>query len=884
MVLTRVLFIEFVCDATSESECAESDTDTREMNQVFDANVLPPTEGKALMVRHLKQYFTGNSDSESEASRPSSSRKPSGMSEEIFQRLMALKQRLDDDDEIRISERTMRVLQDRQSRRESLRSLSSKSSDKDSPDPTEAPQPCVSQTGMKLNSPSLLKEARKTEVKKLQSPKRTSGEQPSQKIKAETISTHKINPSTKIGLENISNSSKDVNKIDTKCVGGRIFLASKPKFENRRTNGTQVIAKKIVASSDKSPPVLPAVNKPMDSNSKFVEEDLKTETMEIIEENGTKKSELTISFTSKKTQQQTYIDKKESFKKREPDAERTTIPSFLQKLRNYEVDPENNLEIDLVVNGIPKPRLTWYKDSKELKLNEYRQKWVGNKVTIILFPEYWTKEALLSVIAENQAGQAQNECIIYVDSKPYEVIHEIQHMESEAEIDSSDISEMVKELRMEQIQHDCDGESEYSEEYMPRELSPIFEVTEDEISHSLRSDNSDSSRRSSIRSIESIRSTLTMLTPTQSFLVTRTPTIEKLSVSVSSEELGCLSNGADIPDGDKTPTPDDDPLSKAESNYRTIAKHRTAEVSIVNDEFTKEPIIQSERRGSLQSIGTVTSTVVGVDDDDAFSIDSYATIEDNFDGIEGTYRSTKDLMSFVTKNYLAKTCYTTDTATDTETEITTPNTTCGFETVASPNNLDLFPTPTSTMFPNAASVASSKSPNEMEEKSRHEDLLLKQLEHKRQTRKRRDEPSTETESEFETYNQLQNHHRRQRKMTEEERMKKERQKTFQQKYRLTQRFIEDSIKGNATSIELNQKEFDRLHRYSPTEISNKIFSDSEVFLDTDDDGMDTISEITIDFGRTNREEFELTNSQLPINMQPQPIEHPINQNENYIDL
>ncbi|CBY33822.1 unnamed protein product [Oikopleura dioica] len=43
-------------------------------------------------------------------------------------------------------------------------------------------------------------------------------------------------------------------------------------------------------------------------------------------------------------------------------------------------------------------------------------------------------------------------------------------------------------------------------------------------------------------------------------------------------------------------------------------------------------------------------------------------------------------------------------------------------------------------------------------------------------------------------------------MTEEECRKKERQKSFQQKYRLTQRFIEDSIKGNATNLEIAKRE------------------------------------------------------------------------------
>ena len=99
-------------------------------------------------------------------------------------------------------------------------------------------------------------------------------------------------------------------------------------------------------------------------------------------------------------------------------------------------------------------------------------------------------------------------------------------------------------------------------------------------------------------------------------------------------------------------------------------------------------------------------------------------------------------------------------------------------------------------------------------------------------------------------------------MTEEECRKKERQKSFQQKYRLTQRFIEDSIKGNATNLEIAKRELRNAqlgHHVENEDLTRKnLLSDSEVFLDTDDDGMDTISEITIDFGgRNTRNEFEI---------------------------
>ena len=57
-----------------------------------------------------------------------------------------------------------------------------------------------------------------------------------------------------------------------------------------------------------------------------------------------------------------------------------------------------------------------------------------------------------------------------------------------------------------------------------------------------------------------------------------------------------------------------------------------------------------------------------------------------------------------------------------------------------------------------------------------------------------------------------------------------------------------------------------------------LLNDSDVFLDTDDDGMDTVSEVTIDFGRQRdfgdaiRDEF---NSNLGFD---------VAYGENYIDL
>ncbi|CAG5085004.1 Oidioi.mRNA.OKI2018_I69.PAR.g10790.t1.cds [Oikopleura dioica] len=530
-----------------------------------------------------------------------------------------------------------------------------------------------------------------------------------------------------------------------------------------------------------------------------------------------------------------HSEKKKDFIRRSEERPSVTKPAFLQPLRNFQIAPEQNLEFDMIINGFPKPSLSLYKNSNELKLNEYRKKWIGNKVSITIYHEYWRQEAVFTVIAENEAGSATNECIIYSD-EPFEMI---EIVENEAEIDSSDIPELSQELRLEQVDVDIDEDSLTSEDYLPRELSPIFEVTEDELTRSLRS--AASSRRSSIRSVESIRSTLTMLTPTQSFVVERNPEIQDLT------PLSTISAPISERD-DKTPTPEKNPdvIDLAEANYRNLLKNRAAEVSIVNDLQSTDESRHDSRRNSLVSLSTING------DDDAISLDSYATIDPPE---EPKYRSTEDLMSFVSKNFVEKTSYITDTTTtDTETDTSTVYTPATGTTVASPTNTDLFPTPTSTMRPALESPVSMTSG--FSEKSRQEFQLRRAS--------RENLLSNETESELETNLSISLNTRTKRKMTEEECRKKERQKSFQQKYRLTQRFIEDSIKGNATNLEIARRELRNAQLGHNSVIENEdltrknLLSDSEVFLDTDDDGMDTISEITIDFGgRNTRNEFEI---------------------------
>ena len=133
----------------------------------------PPTDKKALKVRQLKNFFaSGTSDSETDSSsRPESARRQT-KNEEIFSRLIALKQRLDDDDEIKVSERTLKVLQERQSRRasrESIRSSSAKSDTISSPEEKAGSSGTTSttlHTQIKRTSPTSSYQP-KTEAKKI---------------------------------------------------------------------------------------------------------------------------------------------------------------------------------------------------------------------------------------------------------------------------------------------------------------------------------------------------------------------------------------------------------------------------------------------------------------------------------------------------------------------------------------------------------------------------------------------------------------------------------------------------------------------------------------------------------------------------------------------
>lgn len=678
--------------------------------------------------------FLYSSGSESDSSRPPSGRKTRNPNEEMIQKLLAIKERLEDTSDLEISESAMRVLQERSSRRGSTKS-STKSSPRSSasegtkPDIPKAQPASSNETKRKAETIST-----NFTIPKLQ-PKAKPVEQKSEGTKVVKLTKKRSSP---VPPKPEQNAQKDVaakgptKGMNAVSAGGKLFLTEKPK--HRKTPDFEK-PKNLVGQVGKSSDVATNINttslniiavstkrespeKKMFSSSNKVSVELSIPSME--------KSQLRIGSLSSPKKPQKIIEnehseKKKDFIKRSEERPSVTKPAFLQPLRNFQIAPEQNLEFDMIINGFPKPSLSLFKNSNELKLNEYRKKWIGNKVSITIYHEYWRQEAVFTVIAENEAGSATNECIIYSD-EPFEMI---EIVENEAEIDSSDIPELSQELRLEQVDVDIDEDSLTSEDYLPRELSPIFEVTEDELTRSLRS--AASSRRSSIRSVESIRSTLTMLTPTQSFVVERNPEIQDLT------PLSTISAPISERD-DKTPTPEKNPdvIDLAEANYRNLLKNRAAEVSIVNDLQSTDESRHDSRRNSLVSLSTING------DDDAISLDSYATIDPPE---EPKYRSTEDLMSFVSKNFVEKTSYITDTTTtDTETDTSTVYTPATGTTVASPTNTDLFPTPTSTMRPALESPVSMTSG--FSEKSRQEFQLRRAS--------RENLLSNETESELET--------------------------------------------------------------------------------------------------------------------------------------
>lgn len=941
-----------------------------------------PIDGKKMAVRQLKKYYassggstqieTSDDGASGQGSRPESSRPVRTQEQQvIYNKLMELKQRLDADQDILISEQTMKVLQERQHRRDSTKSaISAQSLSPEVSSPSTGSQPIIghqrqsslpsnitSTTTFKINPSvqSSVKEevqGKKTEVKKLAS---TPRESPISRRSDYTEERSESESSSRPTSARI----KAEQTLEAKMVGGRIFVQNKLKSRDQtptrdlqnvreRLPSPRVVKTPVKSPEEITPVVAPKHQLPIrvirtdeeriikskpevkiDSNQGSNQPSPMTEPSpvtspksntsshsssimisicSISNASGPKKTPESkkMSISNSKIEKETvreYVPQDDSpvetsrseFKmmpkpevkpEMKPEIEnRKMAPSFVRMLESVSFfDQTGNLILPVSLEGFPRPTLSLFKNGVEMKINWFRLKRNGNDIEVILFPEFWKHDAILTILATNEVGECSTESIVYPHSLDEEPTEEQKNRNEEAifghssdgeieMVDSSDISDLARELRME-VQNNEEEEDE--EDYLPRELSPIFEVTEDEysITHSIRS--GASSRRSSIRSIDSIRSTLTVLTPTQSVVI-KSPPVEVISVTgttVSPNGFnGIAMNGIkheyheephEDNEGIKTPTPEDN-----------MVHLKAGEGGMKN----------GARRGSFQSINSKDY------DDDVYSIDSYATVDGtqnvDVDEIDTKYRSTEELMSFVTRNFVTNVNSNTETETETETEaVMTPTTV--EETVASPSNVNLFPTPTDTVrnaSPNSSvhtlsTMNSGNSGKPDEEKTRFEELLHRQMEVRRQVREKvhREMNIETTTSDTDGGIPAILTNRRHRKMNEEERQKKERKMAFQQKYRLTQRFIEDSIKGNATSIELTQRAMKDADRMCTPVSQASLLNDSDVFLDTDDDGMDTVSEVTIDFGRQRdfgdaiRDEF---NSNLGFD---------VAYGENYIDL
>lgn len=983
--------------STKPKKSSEIDSSS-EREETRDPMTKTPIDGKKMAVRQLKKYYASSGGSQIEtsaatdsdgasgqgSSRPESSRPVRTQEQQvIYNKLMELKQRLDADQDILISEQTMKVLQERQHRRDSTKSAISAHSL--SPEVNQSPstgsQPIIghqrqsslpssitSTTTFKINPQASAKEeqGKKTEVKKLAS---TPRESPISRRSDYTEERSESESSSRPTSARI----KAEQTLEAKMVGGRIFVQNKLKSRDQtptrdlqnvreRLPSPRVVKTPVKSPEEITPVVAPKHQLPIRVIRTDEERIIKSKPEVKIESNqgsnqpspmtepspvtspksntSSHSSSIMISICSisnasgpKKTPESkkmsisnSKVEKEsvreyvpqddspvetsrsefkmmpkpevkpevkmelkpevkpvppENMKPKEIQSEienRKMAPSFVRMLESVSFfDQTGNLILPVSLEGFPRPTLSLFKNGVEMKINWFRLKRNGNDIEVILFPEFWKHDAILTILATNEVGECSTESIVYphsLDEEPTEEQKDeaIFGHSSDGEIDSSDISDLARELRME-VQNNEEDEDE--EDYLPRELSPIFEVTEDEysITHSIRS--GASSRRSSIRSIDSIRSTLTVLTPTQSVVV-KSPPVEVISVTgttVSPNGFnGIAMNGIkheggyhqehhEDEEGIKTPTPEDN-----------MAHLKTGEGG------------KGARRGSFQSINSKDY------DDDVYSIDSYATVDGqnvDVDEIDTKYRSTEELMSFVTRNFVTNVNSNTETETETETEaVMTPTTV--EETVASPSNVNLFPTPTDTVrnaSPNSSvhtlsTMNSGNSGKPDEEKTRFEELLHRQMEVRRQVREKvhREMNIETTTSDTDGGIPAILTNRRHRKMNEEERQKKERKMAFQQKYRLTQRFIEDSIKGNATSIELTQRAMKDADRMCTPVSQASLLNDSDVFLDTDDDGMDTVSEVTIDFGRQRdfgdaiRDEF---NSNLGFD---------VAYGENYIDL
>ncbi|CAG5085008.1 Oidioi.mRNA.OKI2018_I69.PAR.g10791.t1.cds [Oikopleura dioica] len=175
--------------------------------------------------------FLYSSGSESDSSRPASGRKNRNPNEEMIQKLLAIKERLEDTSDLEISESAMRVLQERGSRRGSTKS-STKSSPRSSasegakPDLPKAQPASSNETKRKAETIST-----NFTIPKLQ-PKAKPVEQKSEGTKVVKLTKKRSSP---VPPKQEQNAQKEVaakgptKGMNAVSAGGKLFLTEKPK-------------------------------------------------------------------------------------------------------------------------------------------------------------------------------------------------------------------------------------------------------------------------------------------------------------------------------------------------------------------------------------------------------------------------------------------------------------------------------------------------------------------------------------------------------------------------------------------------------------------------------------------------------------------------------
>ena len=93
-------------------------------------------------------------------------------------------------------------------------------------------------------------------------------------------------------------------------------------------------------------------------------------------------------------------------------------PTFTKELRDVTLKHGNPLKLDIVVMGIPKPSLRWFKDDQLLDEGDFIMELKDKTHSIAVSQASHEHSGTYKVVAENAAGKVETVSVVAIQTKP----------------------------------------------------------------------------------------------------------------------------------------------------------------------------------------------------------------------------------------------------------------------------------------------------------------------------------------------------------------------------------------------------------------------------------------------------------------------------------